>query len=127
MQQEIPENWQEIYSQLLEKITSLEEANKKLREENAALRLKLQKLQDKVNTNSSNSSKLPSQDPFRTKQKNKSSGKKPGGQPGHKGHSKSVYPKNLLTKEVDVKPTHCPHCHSTHFNDIPISIEGNVL
>lgn len=123
MQEEAPHNWKEIYTQLIERIAFLEEENAKLRAENAKLVLELQKLQDKINTNSSNSSKPPSQDPFRKKQKKKSSGKKPGGQPGHKGHSKPVYPKNKLTKEIDIKPTHCPHCHSTHFSETPTSIE----
>ena len=47
-----------------------------------------QMLREKLNTNSKNSSKPPSQDPFKKGRSCKPTGKKPGGQPGHPGHKR---------------------------------------
>ncbi len=54
------------------------------------LEKRVKDLEDKLNTNSSNSSKPPSQDPFRASKKKTPTGKPEGGQKGHKGHK----PKN---------------------------------
>ena len=76
-----------------------------------------------MNTNSSNSSKPPSQDLFRKKRKTPPSGKKRGGQPGHPGHKRQLYPEEDLTANIDLKPTACPNCQSTQFDATPVSIE----
>lgn len=50
-----------------------------LRAENEALKNRVKELEEKLNTNSHNSSKSPSQDPYRTRRgKKNSSGKKAG-------------------------------------------------
>lgn len=70
---------------LEEKILALEEAKLLLRNENTELRRLLQEALDKLNKNSTNSSKPPSTDIVRTKSLQISTGKKAGGQKGHTG------------------------------------------
>src|SRR5215210_1067363 len=70
---------------LEEKIAKLEEENFLLRKENEELKRLLQQALDKVNKNSSNSSKPPSTDIVRTKSLRITTGKKAGGQKGHSG------------------------------------------
>ena len=68
----------ERYFELLKRVETLEAENRELRE--------------KLNTKSNNSSKPPSQDPFRKTRSNPPSGRKQGGQPGHPGHRRDIYP-----------------------------------
>lgn len=96
-------------TQLLEKINLLEAENLTLRE--------------KLNTNSTNSSKPPSQDPNRAKRNSAPSGKKPGGQPGHSGHKRQLYPLGEVTKIVEVKPGTCPNCSTGNFENMPVAVE----
>ncbi len=98
-----------LCQQLSEKISALETENRNLRE--------------KLNTNSTNSSKPPSQDPFRKKNKKKTSGKKGGGQPGHPGHKRTLYPEEEVTTIITLKPIVCPACQFAQFGGAPISIE----
>ena len=70
---------------LEEEILSLKEENRLLREENSELKRLLQDALDKLNKNSTNSSKPPSTDIIRTKSLRISTGKKAGGQKGHTG------------------------------------------
>ena len=97
------------------KILSLEQENQLLRKENVELRLllqdaleKLQSLSDKINKNSSNSSKPPSTDIVRTKSLRISTGKKAGGQ---KGHSGTTLAASATPDEVIVhKAVECSGC-----------------
>ena len=89
----------------LQEIQNFCEENQKLCEENQKLCKKNQKLtahisqlEEQLNTNSSNSSKPPSQDPFRPSKQSPPSEKKQGGQPGHKGHHRQMLP--LGTRSV---------------------------
>ncbi|MEO9003471.1 MAG: IS66 family transposase [Ginsengibacter sp.] len=70
---------------LEEKISELESIILSLRNENKELKELLQQALDKLNKNSSNSSKPPSTDIVRTKSLRISAGRKAGGQKGHKG------------------------------------------
>ena len=70
---------------LEEEILSLKDEIRLLREENAELKRLLQEALDKLNKNSSNSSKPPSSDIVRTKSLRINTGKKAGGQKGHTG------------------------------------------
>lgn len=81
-----------------------------LKEENGALRLKvvslerlLQEALDKLNKNSSNSSKPPSTDIKRTKSLRVGTGKKAGGQPGHRGNSlpMSIAPDKIIMHRAE--------------------------
>ena len=94
-----------------------------LKAENQALKLEIKDLKEKLNTNSNNSSKPPSQDPFRKRKQKESTGKHQGGQPGHIGHPRQLVPKEQVTTFCDLKPTSCPNCASVVFYDIPINTE----
>lgn len=94
-----------------------------LRIENAALRKEVEDLRSKLGTNSRNSSLPPSQDPFRPKVKKKPSGRKQGAQPGHKGHSRQIYPPDQISKVIEQRPTSCSRCGGSQFNTLPVSVE----
>jgi len=106
------------------KLIHLREENKTLRAENESLRKKVKDLEEKLNTNSRNSSKSPSQDPNRSRKgKTKPSGKKQGAQKGHKGHAReSVSPENI-TEFKDIHPSECSHCGGNEFLPDPIHTE----
>lgn len=106
-----------------ERFLRLEAENAALREENQQLKARIIQLEEKLNTNSKNSSKPPSQDPFRGKRPPKQTGKKPGGQPGHPGHSKKMYSAEQVIETVELKPQDCPNCGADTFETNPISIE----
>ena len=55
----------DLNGQFLERISKLGEENARLGEENKKLRDRLLRLEEQLNTDSKNSSKPPSQDPFR--------------------------------------------------------------
>lgn len=109
MENESQINWKERYFELLKRVEALEAENKWLREQ--------------LNNNSKNSSKPPSQDPFRPKRKSSPSGRKQGGQPGHPGHSRAFVPKDQVAKVINVLPMNCPSCCSKKFDLYPVRIE----
>jgi transposase len=102
---------------------ALRQENLALREENATLRKEITELKSKLNKNSRNSSLSPSQDPFRPKRSQKPSGRKQGGQPGHKGHSRKMYPPEQITKTVDVRPSSCSSCGGRQFHNESVFVE----
>jgi len=116
MENRPPIDWEQRYLQLEQRCIKLEQRCVQLLAENRAL-------QEKLNTNSNNSSKPPSQDPNRPKRNSQPSGKKPGGQPGHSGHIKKTYPLEEVAATIDVKPELCPSCAAANFEEMPISIE----
>lgn len=101
----------------------LEAENARLRVENAQLKAKVQELEEKLNTNSSNSSKPPSQDPFRKTRSSSPTGHKPGGQPGHAGHARKMHPPEEVAKMIEIKPSVCPNCGPDHFEQNPIHVD----
>lgn len=109
MEDESQINWKERYFESLKRIEVLE--------------AEIKRLQEKLDTNSKNSSKPPSQDPFRTKRDSTPSGRKQGGQPGHPGHSRALVPSDQVTKMVDLFPVSCSNCANTSFNLTPVSTE----
>ncbi len=88
MEDESQINWKERYFELLKRVEILEAENKWLREQ--------------LNNNSNDSSKPPSQDPYRQKRNSIPSGRKQGGQPGHPGHSRAFVPPDQVTKMIDL-------------------------
>ncbi len=77
------------------------------------LKAEIKDLKDKLNTNSSNSSKPPSQDPFRARKMKKTNGRNQGAQKGHQGHSRHLVPIEQVQTQHDLKPDVCPHCQSS--------------
>ncbi len=104
------------YEELFEKLNKALEEIEILKKENQALKAKVKELEDKLNTNSSNSSKPPSQDPFRAQRKKEPTGRKQGAQKGHKGHPRQLVPINQVQSLHNIKPDTCPNCHSHSFN-----------
>jgi len=69
---------------------------------------RIEDLEEKLNTNSDNSSKPPSSDHFKSSKKKKNKSKRNrGGQPGHTGMTRSLLPE----KEVDHIEQHLPPAH----------------
>lgn len=97
---------------------------KALREENKALRLKVKDLEEKLNSNSKNSSKSPSQDPYRARKSNKKpSERMQGGQKGREGHFRKATSPEGVTEFKDIYPFKCSHCESDKFLPNPIRTE----
>jgi transposase len=75
------------------------------------LEAKVAFLDEKLRTNSSNSSKPPSSDPpSAPKSDGKKSKKRRGGQPGHTRNERSLLPVDQVDTIVPCKPAHCEHC-----------------
>ena len=74
-----------------------------------ALRAEVVALKDRLDANSSNSSKPPSTDPSHLKRRPPllPSGKKRGGQRGHKRHTRPLAPTEQLADSVECKPAAC--------------------
>src|SRR3990167_7535557 len=123
MEDESQINWKERYFKLLERVAVLEARIAVLEAENLVLKTENRDLREKLNTSSGNSSKPPSQDPFRPKRDSKPSGRKQGGQPGHPGHNRTLVPPDQVAKMVDLFPSSCPNCASTKLDPKAISIE----
>lgn len=102
-------DWKARYFELLKRFEALEAEVKELKE--------------KMGSNSRNSSKPPSQDPFRPKRTSKPTGRKRGAQPGHPGHSRKPVPPDQVTKMIDIRPESCSNCKSDKFSNEPISVE----
>jgi transposase len=106
------------------KINELLAVNARQQEQITLLRKENEELKERLGINSSNSSLPPSQDLKRKGPAKKSSGRKPGGQPGHKGHSRRLFPPEQVQNFVEVLPESCPECGDGTLNTKrPISTE----
>jgi transposase len=112
-----------LLKEALAEIETLKEEHKALLKENQALKTKIKELEEKLNTNCSNSSKPPSQDPFRAPRKKKSTGRKQGAQKGHRGHRRQLVPIEQVQILHDVKPSVCSRCHSESFDAEVVATE----
>jgi len=118
--------YEELFSQVQILTQQLKEALAEiqiLKVENQALKIEIQELKDKLNTNSKNSSKPPSQDPFRTHSKKKPTGRKQGGQPGHPRHVRPLVPIEDVKEVFEIKPDVCPSCGKNAFDAAPVRTE----
>jgi transposase len=70
-------------------------------------------LEERLNKNSTNSSKPPSSDPPSVNRRPPapSTGKKRGGQPGHRRQARPLVPPEQLRQIIDCKPPECRWCH----------------
>jgi len=96
------------------------EAQAALRAQFAALERRIADLQERVNRNSTNSSRPPSSDPASVKRRPPAapSGKKRGGQPGHRHHPRALVPPEQLRRVIECKPQECRRCgHELHGDD----------
>jgi hypothetical protein len=76
-----------------------------------ALILKMAELEARLNMNSNNSSKPPSNDTWKKLQPtHQKTDKKPGGQPRHKGHGLKI--QKQPDKTITHKPQQCKHCQT---------------
>jgi regulator of replication initiation timing len=101
----------------------LKAENAELKAENGKLKTEIKELNEKLNTNSTNSSTPPSQDPFRKTKKKKKTGCKQGAQSGHNGHRRDLYPLEQVQEMHDLRPTFCPNCESKEFHQEAISTD----
>jgi transposase len=118
--------YEELFSQNQILIQQLKEALleiQALKAENQALKTKIKELEEKLNTNSSNSSKPPSQDPFRAHKKKQPTGRKQGAQPGHPRHQRPLVPIEGVKKVYEIKPDICSSCGKNAFDDTPVRTE----
>jgi transposase len=85
-------------------------------------------LEERINTNSTNSSRPPSSDPPSVKRRPPApaSGKKRGGQPGHRRQARPLVPPEQLRQVIDCKPPECRWCHQPLQGDDPEPIRHQV-
>lgn len=100
---------------LEELVARLVEAKDALETENAHLRRKVERLEEQLNQNASNSSKPPSSLPPEKKRKpsKPKSARNRGAQPGHADQQRKLYPPDQVDKFVTCRPEHCARCHKT--------------
>src|SRR6201997_840769 len=78
-----------------------------------SLEQRIAELEERVNKNSTNSSKPPSSDPPSVKRRPPApaSGKKRGGQPGQHRQARQLVPPEQLRRVIDCKPPRCRWCN----------------
>lgn len=94
-----------------------------LRQQVEWLTAQVRDLQERLNQNSSNSSRPPSADPPWQGKPNrrKPSGKKRGGQPGHPGHGRPMVAADQVEARYEYSPRHCEHCQAELPEDLPLA------
>jgi transposase len=85
-------------------------------------------LEERLNKNSTNSSKPPSSDPPSVKRRPPApaSGRKRGGQPGHQRQARPLVPPEQLRQVIDCKPPGCRWCGQPLQGDDPEPIRHQV-
>jgi transposase len=101
-------------------LVELRAQNALLREENAALRARIEELERRLNRDSRNSSTPPSSDPPKSRAERRRearaklkelSKRKPGGQPGHEGKHREMAPPERLDQRSEHVPEACSCGH----------------
>src|SRR3954453_15653361 len=77
-----------------------------------ALQQQVDQLTERLNQNSTNSSRPPSSDPPHVKRPppKPNSGRKRGGQPGHKRQQRPLVPPEQVKQSIPLKPSACRKC-----------------
>jgi transposase len=93
-----------------------------------SLEQRIAELEERVNKNSTNSSKPPSSDPPSVKRRPPApaSGKKQGGQPGHRHQPRALVPPEQLRQVFECKPPECRSCGEALHGDDPEPIQHQV-
>src|SRR5215211_1826229 len=110
-----PELWEQTPIAVREYIRTLEARV-------AALEATVQRLLERLQQDSHNSSRPPSSDPphaLRPRPPRGPSGRKRGGQPGHQGQSRALVPIEEVTSVVPVRPAQCARCQHPLEGDDP--------
>src|SRR5687767_7434066 len=86
-----------------------------------SLEQRIADLEERVNKNSTNSSRPPSSDPPSVKRRPPApaSGKRRGGQPGHRRHARPLVPPDQLRQVIECKPPECRWCGDALAGDDP--------
>src|SRR3954453_17488826 len=93
-----------------------------------SLEQRIAELEERVNKNSTNSSKPPSSDPPSLKRRPPApaSGKERGGQPGHRHQPRALVPPEQLRQVFECKPPECRWCGDALAGDDPEPIRHQV-
>src|SRR3982750_4898311 len=104
------------------------EALAALRARFESLERRIADLEERLNKNSTNSSKPPSSDPPSVKRRPPSppSGKKRGGQPGHARHARPLVPPEAVRQVLQCKPPECRWCGEALAGDDPEPLRHQV-
>jgi hypothetical protein len=110
-----------------ERIAELEALVASLAAKLAAALKRIAELEEKVGESSRNSSKPPSRDPPSVSRPAKTStGRKPGGQPGHKRHTREMFPLDKVRSVTECKPERCGHCQHRLRGEDPEPVRHQV-
>ena len=106
------EDWEKTPVSVRQLVVQLGLKIEQLEEHLKELQVAKEQLGEKVNRNSENSHSSPASDPPNrpTRKKKKPTGKKRGGQPGHRGHSRPLYPVEECSRVMDYYPETCACC-----------------
>lgn len=112
MQQISGQDWERTPTSVKKLVEEMAQHIGQLEKKLAELEAQQQQLLEKINRTSKNSSVPPSLDPPSTpkSQRKRKSGKKRGGQPGHAGHSRSLYSVEQCESVTDHWPKTCGCC-----------------
>lgn len=107
-------DWDQTPQSVQGLIIALWQENRKMKQEFVRLQAEVNKLKERANKNSKNSSKPPSSDMAGKGKypKKETSGKEPGGQFGHKGSGRKLKPIEEVSKIVVIKPIACCSCRA---------------
>lgn len=109
----IPEgDWERAPLSVQAVMLALWQENQTFKQQMVGLQAELEKLSERVNKNSRNSSKPPSSDPpqARNYSKREATGQKKGGKKGHHGRGRKLKPPEEVSRVVVSKPTVCAGC-----------------
>jgi transposase len=104
------------------------EAREAIRARFESLERRIADLEQRLNTNSTNSSKPPSSDPPSVKRRPPASpsSRKRGGQIGHRHHRRALVPSEALRQVIDCKPPQCRRCGHDLDGDDPAPLRHQV-
>lgn len=114
--------WEQTPLSVQALVYTLRQENQMLKQQLAGMQIEVDKLGERVNKNSQNSSKPPSSDLFQERKyppKKEPSGQKQGGQHGHKGKGRKLKPVEQVNKVVVIKPTACAECGALLMGEDP--------